>query len=61
MPRVRQPGEPVEELTRFGWILIPRPGKEAELNKLLCTKTSIDDHGIFCRLDILGITDIVCE
>ena len=35
------------------------PGKEAELNKLKCRKTSIDDYGNPCRLDVLGETDIL--
>ena len=35
MPRVGQLGELVAELTRFGWVLMS-PGKEAEINKLMC-------------------------
>ena len=40
MPRVRQPAKPVTELTRFRWVLMA-PGKEVELNELMCTKTSL--------------------
>ena len=52
MPKVGQGGEPVAEPTRFS-LVIMSPGKEAELNKLLCTNTSIDDYDNLCRLDIL--------
>ena len=43
MSRVGQPGEPVAELTHLSWLLMSTP-KEAELNELMCTKTSIDDY-----------------
>ena len=52
MPKVGQGGEPVAEPTRFS-LVIMSPGKIAELNKLLCTNTSIDDYDNLCRLDIL--------
>ena len=45
IPRVGQLGESVTELTRFGWILMS-PGKEEEINKSICTKTSMDDMKI---------------
>ena len=48
IPRVGQLGEPVTELTRFGWILMSL-GKEAEINKSICTKTSMDDMKISAR------------
>ena len=35
IPRVEQFGEPVAELTRFGWVLISS-GKEAQIEKLMC-------------------------
>ena len=25
---------------------------------MMCAKTSIDDYGNLCRLDVLGVTDI---
>lgn len=31
---------------------------DAELNKLMCTKTSIDDYENLCRLCVLGVRDI---
>ena len=45
------------ELTHFVSILMS-PGKEAEINKLMSTKTSIDDYVNLCRLDVLSLTDI---
>ena len=60
LPRVGQPGEPVVEPTRFAWVLMSA-GREAELNKLMCTNISLDDHENLCRLDALGVTDIVCD
>ena len=58
IPRVGQPGESVTKLTRFAWLLISS-GKEAELNKLMCSKISTDDYENLYRLDILGVKDIV--
>ena len=58
IPRVWQLGKPVAELTRFEWALMSR-GKEAEINKSMCTKTSIDDYENLCRLDALAVTDIL--
>ena len=40
MLRVRQPGESMTELTRSIWVLMS-PGKEAEINILMNTKTSL--------------------
>ena len=57
MTRVGELSEPVAELTRFGEVLMS-PGKEVEINKLMCTKTSIDDYKNLWRLDILSLTDI---
>ena len=58
IPRVWQLGKPVAELTRCEGALMSR-GKEAEINKSTCTKTSIDDYENLCRLDALGVTDIL--
>ena len=41
-------------MSHFGWVLISR-GKEAELNKLICTVTFIDGHENHCKLDVLGV------
>ena len=38
-PRVGSPGEPVAEITRFGWTIMS-PGKEPDLSKLHLTQTS---------------------
>ena len=60
MPRVGQPGEPVAELTRLGWVLMS-PGKEVELSKLMVIKTSTDDYEDLYRLEVLGVTDSVTD
>ena len=57
MLRVGQFGEPVAELTRFGLVL-RSPGKEVEINKLMCTKTSINDCENLCRSNVLSVTDV---
>ena len=52
MPRVRQPGNPVAELTHFGWVLMS-PGKEVETKILMRAKTVIDHGENLYRLDVL--------
>lgn len=39
---IGQPGDPVTELTCTSWVLMS-PAEEAELNKLMCRKTSLDE------------------
>ena len=57
MPSVGSPGEPVAELTRFGWVIMS-PGNEIYLNNLMLSKTSIADYEKLCNLDVLGAQDI---
>ena len=57
MSRFRQPDEPVAELICFGWVLIS-PGKETEINNLMCTKTSKDDYENLSLLEVL-LDDLV--
>ena len=57
MSRVGSPGEPVAELTRFGWAIMS-PGNEIDLNNLMLSRTSIDDYEKLCNLDVLGVQDI---
>lgn len=47
-PRIGHPGEPVAELTQFGWTVMS-PGKE--------TQTAAAHYEELCKLDILGIQD----
>ena len=56
MPRVRQPCE--AELTHSDWLL-KSPGKETKIRTMMCTKTSTDDYENLCKLDLLGVIDIV--
>lgn len=53
-PRVGQPGEPVAELTKFGWTLLS-PGTEDDLTKTLFAKSSVEDYRKLCDLDVLGL------
>ena len=56
-PKIGEPGEPVAELTKFGWI-ITSPGKEPlDMTKMLLTQTSHADYEELCRLDVLGLSD----
>ena len=57
MPRVGSPGEPVAELTQFGWVIMS-PGNKIDLNNLILSRTSIDDYEQLCNLDVLGVQDI---
>ena len=55
-PRVGSPGEPVAEMTRFGWTIM-FPGKEPDLTKILLTQTSQVDYEKLCQLVVLGLQD----
>lgn len=56
MPRVGQPGEPIPELTRFGWTVMS-PGKEVDSTLMFLTQTSSFDYENLCRLDVLDLED----
>ena len=49
MPKLGSPGEPVAELTRFGWVIMS-PGNEIDLNNLMLSRTLIDDYEKLCNL-----------
>ena len=53
---VSKPGEPVAELTSFGWTII-FPGAETNLSGLYLTRGSSADYEQFCSLDVLGLED----
>ena len=55
-PKIGQPGEPVAELTKFGWTIL-LPGKEMDLSNMLLTQTAAADYKRLCRLDVLGLKD----
>ena len=54
--RVGQPGEPIAELTKLGWVVIS-PGQETSITKMLFSKTAIHDYENLCNLDVVGIKD----
>ena len=55
-PRIGQPGDPIDELTRFGWF-IKSPGHESNLTHLLFSNISAQDYEKLCSLDVLGIEE----
>ena len=55
-PPIGRPGEPIAELTKFGWTILS-PGKEVDLNNMFLTQVSEADYNAFCSLDVLGLRD----
>ena len=56
-PRIGEPGQPIAELTKFGWIIMS-PGKEPiDITSMLLTQTLHVDYEELCRLDVLGLSD----
>ena len=53
--RVGQPGEPIAELTRLGWVVIS-PGQESGLTNMF-SKNSVHDYENLCSLDVLGVKE----
>ena len=54
--RIEQPGNPIAELTRFGWFIMS-PGHESNLTHLLFSNTSAQDGEKLCSLDVLEIKE----
>ena len=50
------PGEPIAELTKFGWVIVS-PGQEAGVMNMLFPKTSLHGYEKLCSLDCLGIEE----
>ena len=48
-----RPGEPIAELTKFGWVFAS-PGEETAVTNMLFSKTSLHDYEKCCSLDCLG-------
>ena len=55
-PRIGQPGEPVTELTTFGWAIMS-PGAEVNGTSMFITRTSSAELEQLCSLDVLGLED----
>ncbi|XP_048585435.1 uncharacterized protein LOC116605101 [Nematostella vectensis] len=56
-PKIGMSGQPVAELTRFGWTIIS-PGKEPiDIGNMLACQTTQVDYEELCKLDILGLED----
>ena len=56
IPKIRRPGEPVAELTKFGGTIMS-PGKEVDLSNMFLTQTAAADYEQLCKLDVLGLRD----
>ena len=54
--RVGKTGEPVAEMTKFGWTTIAK-GREIDYTALLLAQTNQSDYEQLCRLDVLGLED----
>jgi hypothetical protein len=52
-PRIGQPGEPVAELTKFGWTFMSSGSENDTTNTF--TKSSAEDYQKLCDLDVLGL------
>ena len=52
--RIGQPGDPIAELTQFGWFIMSS-GDESNLTHLLFSNNSAQDYEKLCSLDVLGI------
>ena len=55
-PRIGKPGEPIAELTHFGWTIMS-PGSESRLDNVYLTRSSSADYEQLCSLDVLGLAD----
>jgi len=55
-PKIGSPGEPVAELTKFGWTIMS-PGKEVGISSMLLTQTAAADYKQLCKLDVPRIQD----
>ena len=56
VPRVGNTGEPVAELTPFGWTIMS-PVVETNLISVYLTRSSSTDHEELCSLDVLGLEE----
>ncbi|XP_028415664.1 uncharacterized protein LOC114539027 [Dendronephthya gigantea] len=56
-PRLGSPGEPIAELTKFGWTIMSPGGEKVDLNNMLLTQVHREDYEQLCRLDVLGLQD----
>ena len=55
-PKIGKIGEPIAELTTFGWIIMSS-GEENDLTSLYLTQSSVADYEQLCKLDVLGLQD----
>ena len=56
VPRVGNTGEPVAELTSFGWTIMP-PVVETNLSSVYLTRSSLTDYEELCSLDVMSLED----
>ena len=59
--KIGTPGQPIAELTRFGWTIMS-PGKECfNVTNMLLAQTSRIEYEELCRQDVLGLEDKVAN
>ena len=56
-PKIGEPGQPIAELTKFGWTIMSAGKEPLDLANVLLTQTSHVYYEELCRLDVLGLTD----
>ena len=56
-PKIGKMGEPVAELTKFGWTIISPGQDEMDVNRLYLTHCSALDYEDLCKLDVLGLEE----
>ena len=57
LPRVGLPGQPVAELTRYGWTIMSPAKEPVDVSSMLLAQTSQADYEELCRIDVLGLED----
>ena len=60
LPRIGQPGEPIAELARLGWVIIS-PGRELDVTRIMFTRTTTHDYDQLCNLDVLRVQEPLAE
>ena len=52
-PKLGSQGEPVAELAKVGWTILP-PGKESDVTGMMLIQTMPHGYARLCLLDVLG-------
>ena len=55
-PKMRRPGKPVAEKSKFGWTIISF-GQDVDIFNLCLARSSTTDYHNLCKLDVFGLED----